>query len=131
MPVPLYEYHCEQCDGMFELLRPVREASDAQPCPVCNRDSSRMMPTQFNAYVMRGGMPRRIPDQGLFWSLKGQTTVPDTGKDLDDYVVPFQKDRRESTIVTDEAPVGAQEPKVRVRKKRTSATTDAATDDEG
>ncbi len=25
--MPLYEYYCEPCDGIFEAIRPMREAS--------------------------------------------------------------------------------------------------------
>ena len=31
--MPVYEYYCEPCNGVFELLRPARESSKAQPCP--------------------------------------------------------------------------------------------------
>lgn len=119
--MPLYEYFCAQCNGIFELLRPVREASDAQPCLVCDRDSKRIMPTEINAFVMRGGMPRRIPDEGLFWTLKGQTTEPEKGKDMTEKLVKFTKNRRESTVIAPEertAPPKAAEPEVRIRKRR-------------
>jgi putative FmdB family regulatory protein len=67
--VPLYEFYCEPCDGVFELLRSIREASEPAPCPVCNRDAKRMMPSSFNAFTFRDGYPRRIPDKGTYWHL--------------------------------------------------------------
>lgn len=85
--MPLYEYHCKDCDGVFELLRPIREAAEMQPCPVCDRDAARIMPTDFAAYVMRSGMPRKIPDQGLYWTLQGQSTEPHKGQSMDDLIV--------------------------------------------
>ena len=27
--MPLYEYYCEPCNGVFETIRPMREASEA------------------------------------------------------------------------------------------------------
>ncbi len=45
--MPLYEYYCEHCNGIFEALRPMREASKPCPCPLCERDSQRIMPTSF------------------------------------------------------------------------------------
>jgi putative FmdB family regulatory protein len=78
-PVPLYEYYCENCDGIFEALRPIREASDPVPCPVCNRDGRRIMPTSFNAFVFRDGYPRRIPDKGTYWHLGKEVKRPITG----------------------------------------------------
>ncbi len=67
--MPIYEYYCEPCNGVYEVLRPIREASDPVPCPECYRDGQRMMPTTFSAFTLRDGYPRRIPDQGTYWHL--------------------------------------------------------------
>ena len=67
--MPVYEYYCEHCNGIFEELRPMREAADPVPCPVCDRDGQRIMPTSFNAFTFREGYPRRIPDKGTYWHL--------------------------------------------------------------
>jgi putative FmdB family regulatory protein len=67
--MPVYEYICTHCDGIFEALRPMREAADPAPCPVCDRDGSRIMPTSFNAFTFREGYPRSIPDKGTYWHL--------------------------------------------------------------
>lgn len=67
--MPLYEFFCEPCDGVFELLRTIREASEPASCPVCNRDAKRVMPTSFAAFTYRDGYPRRIPDKGTYWHL--------------------------------------------------------------
>ena len=80
--MPVYEYLCEDCVGVFELLRPVREASSAQPCPVCDADARRLMPTDFAAYVQREGLPRRIPDQGKYWTAKGLADKPEDGSGM-------------------------------------------------
>jgi putative FmdB family regulatory protein len=77
--MPLYEYYCEPCDGVFEVLRPMKEASESVPCPVCNRDSRRMMPTSFAAFTFRDGYPRRIPDKGTYWHLGKEVKKPITG----------------------------------------------------
>jgi putative FmdB family regulatory protein len=65
--MPLYEYFCEPCDGVFEAIRTMRESSEPAPCPECNREAMRIMPTTFMAFTMRDGYPRRIPDKGKFW----------------------------------------------------------------
>ena len=70
--MPLYEYYCESCDGVFEALRSMREASDPSSCPLCDRDSQRIMPTSFSAFTFRDGMARRIPDDGGYWHVTGQ-----------------------------------------------------------
>src|SRR3990172_2494974 len=67
--MPLYEYYCDPCDGIFEALRPMREASDPVPCPVCDRDGRRLMPTSFTAFTFREGYPRRLPDKGTYWHM--------------------------------------------------------------
>ena len=57
--MPLYEYYCQPCHGVFEELRPMREAGEAVPCPECYEDADRIMPT-----VVRGlHLPRRLPPQ--------------------------------------------------------------------
>lgn len=66
--MPLYEYYCESCYGIFEHLRPMREASQPVPCPECNRDAPRIM-SSFNAFTFRDGYPRRLPDKGTFWHM--------------------------------------------------------------
>ncbi|MCA9823106.1 MAG: zinc ribbon domain-containing protein [Dehalococcoidia bacterium] len=67
--MPLYEYFCEPCNGIFEELRPIREATVPVPCPECFKDASRIMPTSFAAFTFRDGYPRRIPDDGKFYHL--------------------------------------------------------------
>ena len=72
--MPLYEYFCQPCNGIFEELRPIREASEPVPCPVCYKDAARIMPTSFTAFSFRDGYPRRIPDDGKFWHLGQKVT---------------------------------------------------------
>jgi putative FmdB family regulatory protein len=66
--MPLYEYYCQSCHGIFEEIRQMREASDPAPCPECGREAPRMMST-FSAFTMREGYPRRIPDKGTYWHM--------------------------------------------------------------
>jgi len=77
--MPLYEYYCEPCNGIFEVLRPMREATEPYPCPVCDRDGKRIMPTSFAAFTFRDGMPRRIPDRGTYWWLDKEVKHMNTG----------------------------------------------------
>lgn len=65
--MPLYEYFCEPCDGVFEAMRTMRESGEPAPCPECNLEALRIMPTSFTAFTMRDGYPRRIPDKGAYW----------------------------------------------------------------
>ncbi len=66
--MPLYEYYCQDCDGVYEAMRPIREASLPVPCPQCNRDGQRMM-SSFAAFTFRDGYPRRLPDRGTYWHM--------------------------------------------------------------
>jgi putative FmdB family regulatory protein len=74
--MPLYEYYCEPCNGIFEELRPIREYSEPVPCPECFKDAPRIMPTSFAAFTFRDGYPRRIPDDGKFYHLGKKVTAP-------------------------------------------------------
>ena len=67
--MPLYEYYCQPCNGIFEELQPMRDMSPNMPCPECYKDAERIMPTSFAAFTFRDGMPRRIPDDGKFYHL--------------------------------------------------------------
>ncbi len=67
--MPLYEYYCEPCNGIFEELQPMRDMTPDMPCPDCYKDAERIMPTSFAAFTFRDGMPRRIPDDGKFYHL--------------------------------------------------------------
>jgi putative FmdB family regulatory protein len=77
--MPLYEYYCESCNGVFEELRSMREASEPSPCPLCDRDSQRIMPTSFSAFTFRDGLPRRIPDKGTYWHINKEVKTMNTG----------------------------------------------------
>jgi putative FmdB family regulatory protein len=77
--MPLYEYYCEHCDGIFETLRAMRESSEPAPCPLCDRDGQRIMPTSFSAFTFRDGLPRRIPDRGTYWHLNKEVKTKNTG----------------------------------------------------
>ena len=59
--MPLYEYHCENCDRVFEALRPLSEAGVAVTCPDCGRDADRIMPTSFSAMSWNKGYAQRVP----------------------------------------------------------------------
>ena len=77
--MPLYEYYCSSCNGVFEALRSMRESSEPSPCPLCDRDSMRIMPTSFAAFTFRDGMPRRIPDRGTYWHFDKEVKTMNTG----------------------------------------------------
>ena len=74
--MPLYEYYCQHCNGVFEALRSIREATLPVPCPACQREGQRVM-SSFTAFTYRDGYPRRIPDKGTYWHLgKEVKTLP-------------------------------------------------------
>lgn len=36
--MPLYDYHCVECDELFEAIKPVALRDGAVACPVCGSD---------------------------------------------------------------------------------------------
>ncbi len=65
--MPLYEYYCADCNGVFELLRPLRQATMDQPCPECDTESKRILSKDFATFTYRDGYARRIPDDGSYY----------------------------------------------------------------
>ena len=41
--MPVYTYRCAKCDASFEKIRPMRSASEPQPCPTCEASSERVL----------------------------------------------------------------------------------------
>lgn len=77
--MPLYEYFCKHCDGVFEKMATIAKASDPAPCPVCSKKAGRIPPTSFNARTMREGYARAIPDRGTYWHLGKEVKTKNTG----------------------------------------------------
>ena len=77
--MPVYEYFCKSCDGVFESIRPIAKASEPAPCPLCAKKAQRIPPTSFAAFTMREGYPRAIPDRGTYWHLEKEVKRPVTG----------------------------------------------------
>jgi putative FmdB family regulatory protein len=77
--VPIYEYYCRPCNGVFELLRPVTAASRPQPCPECDEDTPRIVSKTFSAFTLRDGLPRRLPDTGGYWHFEQSVSSPING----------------------------------------------------
>ncbi len=119
--MPVYEYYCKRCDGVFETIRPVREASEPAPCPVCARKAQRIPPTSFSAFTMREGYPRAIPDRGTYYHLGKEVKRPITGAfkmnehpELYKPAPPRQKSKGEIEVEQDKARVEQKE----IRRKR-------------
>jgi putative FmdB family regulatory protein len=77
--MPVYEYLCKPCDGVFEVIRPIARAAEPAPCPVCAKKAQRLPPSSFSAFTMREGYPRAIPDRGTYWHLEKEVKRPVTG----------------------------------------------------
>lgn len=52
--MPLFDFHCADCDATFEEL--VRQGADAPACPGCGSASTRKLPSAFA--VGGGAAPR-------------------------------------------------------------------------
>jgi putative FmdB family regulatory protein len=40
--MPKYDFACDECGATFELERPMTEASNPAPCPVCSKPGRRV-----------------------------------------------------------------------------------------
>lgn len=114
--MPVYEYYCKRCDGVFEAIRPVREASAPAPCPACARKAQRIPPTSFSAFTMREGYPRAIPDRGTYYHLGKEVKRPITGSvkmnehpEINKPAPPRTKSKGEIEIARDKAQAEAKE----------------------
>lgn len=59
--MPLYEYYCERCDGVFEALRSLEQSDAPSLCPECGERSERIMPTTFASMARKQGWVQRVP----------------------------------------------------------------------
>ena len=55
MPMPLYEYRCNDCRSVYEVLRPMAERELAAVCPSCESRAS--MPLISRVAVHAGTSP--------------------------------------------------------------------------
>ncbi len=53
--MPLYEYYCPSCQGVFETLRPAKEADAPVTCPSCQHASSQRILSLFADSVKTNG----------------------------------------------------------------------------
>ncbi len=77
--MPVYEFFCKHCDGVFEAMKQISQASDPALCPVCAKKAQRIPPTSFSAFTMREGYPRAIPDRGTYYHLGKEVKRPISG----------------------------------------------------
>lgn len=73
--MPIYEYFCEACEKLFELLKPMSQAKDPTPCPACNAIAERLPPSGVGLYTMRDGYPRSVTDNGQPYGPVGEFTT--------------------------------------------------------
>jgi len=116
--MPVYEYLCKHCDGVFETLRTISRAAEPAPCPVCERKGERIPPTSFAAFTMRDGYPRSIPDRGTYWHLGKEVKKPITGSvrmnehpEINKPKPKPKKTKGELEIIRDKKHIAAQETK--------------------
>ncbi len=114
--MPLYEFYCKRCDGVFESVRAIASAYEPAPCPACAGKSERIMPTSFNARTIRDGYPRAIPDLGTYWHLGKEVKTrisgsfrPNEHPELTKPEPPRRKPKGEVAIEHDKAQVAAKE----------------------
>ncbi|HNZ00826.1 MAG TPA: zinc ribbon domain-containing protein [Anaerolineaceae bacterium] len=53
--MPLYEYHCEECDHVFEKMMPFSQADSSPECPHCHHDITRRKISTFATRIASTG----------------------------------------------------------------------------
>ena len=49
--MPLYEYHCDDCNESFELRRPMSASDEATECPNCDGQNVKRQISVFMAFT--------------------------------------------------------------------------------
>jgi putative FmdB family regulatory protein len=58
--MPIYEYHCPECDAKFEELRPLSQADQPVECPQCHQPARRKMSTFACFTTSASGIPKAV-----------------------------------------------------------------------
>jgi putative FmdB family regulatory protein len=122
--MPVYEYYCKSCDGVFESIGQYAQASQPAPCPVCAKKAQRIPPTSFSAFTMREGYPRAMHDRGTYYHLGKEVKTKISGPvrmnehpEINKPKPPRQKSKGALEIARDKQALEAKE-KAYKRKNR-------------
>ena len=64
MGVPVYEYRCNDCRSVFEVLRPMAERELAAVCPGCESRASMPLISRVALNASGPSEPSRAPSSG-------------------------------------------------------------------
>jgi putative FmdB family regulatory protein len=53
--MPVYEYRCSACQGVFEKLEPISERDEHIECPACGGREARRLVSVFAAFANEAG----------------------------------------------------------------------------
>ena len=53
--MPIYEYHCRECDHRFQRLQPVSAAATGLTCPQCGSEQVERLLSAFASTSSGGG----------------------------------------------------------------------------
>ena len=117
--MPIYEYHCPECDCHFEMIRPVSESKLGSPCPQCGVESKREF-SSFSHYCMSAyDSPERRRDKGQDKMWQSTRKVEDMKKKNPDPLKSWREERQKSLGVGPERWVEwAQGEKAKEQKKK-------------
>lgn len=48
--MPIYEYHCKQCEETFDRIRPFSEAESPVRCPRCQQEGAERVISAFASF---------------------------------------------------------------------------------
>ena len=116
--MPMYEYFCKTCDGVFEARRSIAESSAPAPCPVCAKKAKRIPPTSVAMFVIRDGYPRAIPDRGTYYHLGKEVKKPITGAFRMNEHPELAKPRRKPTPSKGEIEIARDKRNIAAKEER-------------
>ena len=103
--MPIYEYHCDKCNNVFEEWHKHIDDIDGQPCPQCHETAHRIISN--TSFVLKGGgwyvteYGNRKSDTASSNTTSPNTTLSDAAKDTG------VKETKETTAPAEKTPAPA------------------------
>lgn len=65
--MPIYEYHCPNCNREFEVMRAMSQASEPALCPTCGTSGERLV----SVFASKADYTIKVPSKDAFRKREG------------------------------------------------------------